>query len=217
MNLFVVLQKVRLERVSYYYCYYVTSVAWFNFWIKINFTVTYFFMMAFIKRWLNVFTLSLLFSLSSHTHTHTFIQGGEWERVDPEGSDPHRDVTQWSSVWRQTDAAEWWVFFVTHTHTDINFCHTHTHTHGRLKTHAALRQTAGWRPALYHLPVFSPACFSLLLFGSSSLTQSLSSPLLTSPHPSSPHLTGAEDTNSLLVLLCVCDDRGRPDDDDDEV
>lgn len=66
--------------------------------------------------------------LSIYPHTSvTYIlfvsvpQGGEWERVDPEGTDPYRNAAQRCAVWGQTDPAERWVFnTLTHTNTVSN-------------------------------------------------------------------------------------------------
>ena len=125
-------------------------------------------------------------------HTVSVSQGGEWERVDPEGTDPYGHAAQWSAVWGQTDPAERWVFHTLahklnpgHAFKSGNKMHTSTHRH-------SLNFCFGPSCLLSSSPPL------LLLFSShpsASLTHSLSPP----------HLTGAEDTNSLLVLfVCVC-------------
>lgn len=127
-----------------------------------------------------------------HMHTVSVSQGGEWERVDPEGTDPYGHAAQWSAVWGQTDPAERWVFHTLahklnpgHAFKSGNKMHTSTHRH-------SLNFCFGPSCLLSSSPPL------LLLFSShpsASLTHSLSPP----------HLTGAEDTNSLLVLfVCVC-------------
>lgn len=68
-------------------------------------------------------SLSLYIYIYPHTSV-TYIlslsvsQGGEWERVDPEGTDPYRNAAQRCAVGGQTDPAERWVFnTLTHTWT----------------------------------------------------------------------------------------------------
>lgn len=156
--------------------------------------------MAFIKRWLNVFTLSLLFSLSSHKHTHTlcvFHSGRRvrtcwpWRVWPPQGCYPVEFCLEANRHCRVVS-----VFCHTHTHTDINFCHTHTHT-----------LTAGWkhtqhsdRPQADDLLCIISQFFLLLVSLYCCLARHLwlsHSPLLTLLTP--PHLT-----SPVLRILTAC-------------
>jgi len=51
-----------------------------------------------------------VFVTHTHTHTHTpplsVSQGGERERVDPEGADPDGHAAQRSAFWGKADLAE---------------------------------------------------------------------------------------------------------------